>query len=133
MLKSISEDQLKEAKLTVEEAWRLAEGNLKSRIGPVELGEAQPGGPMIYGADSGLATGLLAHPDGCTGPNPTMNDGRIILVLNRDVFATTLPDDPLSVERFWAFVKPGLKTQAFSSDTPLTCKNGKWEVVPIPP
>jgi hypothetical protein len=62
-----------------------------------------------------------------------MNDGRIILVLNRDVFATTLPDDPLSVERFWAFVKPGLKTQAFSSDTPLTCKNGKWEVVPIPP
>jgi hypothetical protein len=132
MLKSVSEDELKEAGLSLEDAWRLAESNLKSRMGTVWSGDAQPGGPMAYGADSGLATGLLAHPDGCTGPNATMNDGRIVLVLDRDVFATTLPNDPLSVERFWAFVKPGLKTQAFSSDTPLTCKNGKWEVAPIP-
>ena len=132
MLKSLSEDQLKEAGLTVDDAWRLAEGNLKSRMGTVAFGELQPGGPMAFGADSGLATGLLAHPDGCTGPNATMNDGRIILVLDRDTFATTLPNDPLSVERFWAFVKPGLKTRSFASDTPLSCKDGKWGVAPIP-
>jgi len=87
---------------------------------------------MAYSAESGLATGMLAHPDACTGPNATMNDGRIILVLDRDTFATTLPSDPLSVERFWAFAKPGIKAQVFSSDTPLICKNGKWEVAPIP-
>jgi hypothetical protein len=43
-----------------------------------------------------------------------------------------LPDDPLSVQRFWDFAKPLLGKGQLISDTPLTCRNGKWEVAPIP-
>ena len=55
-----------------------------------------------------------------------------ILVLDRDTFIMTLPNDPLSVQRFWAFAKPGLARHGFASDTPIRCKDGKWDLAEIP-
>jgi hypothetical protein len=131
MLSGVTPDVLTKAGLKEEDAWRLAAGNLKKRLGPIGLGDLNGDGPFALTAESGLGTGLLAHPDGCSGPNAQFN-GRTILVLDRNTFIMTLPEDPLSVQRFWAFAKPGIAKHDFSSDTPITCKNGKWEVAGIP-
>jgi hypothetical protein len=101
-------------------------------MGRVVVGNLNGDGPFAFNAESGLATAILGHPDEC-GPTATKpEDGRVVLVLDRNSWISTLPDDPLSVQRFWDFAKPLLGKGQLISDTPLTCRNGKWEVAPIP-
>lgn len=116
--------------LSEAEAWKVAAKNLARRVGPLLMGDLNGDGPFAVNADSGLATGLLVAD--CGAEARRKEDGRVVLVLDRNIWISTLPNDPLSVERFWAFAKPLLARHALLSDTPLTCRSGNWETAGPP-
>lgn len=131
-MRAVTTQELPRAGLTTDQAWRLADANFRKRLGPVSEVELDGDGPTVHFSDTGLATGILALPDACQPAGGFLADGRIVLVLDRDGWITTLPNDPVSEQRFWAFVKPRVGKGQLLSDTPLTCKAGKWEVVKPP-
>lgn len=129
-LASATLEMLKAQGIAEAEAWTLAEANTKRRMGELNVGDLDRDGPFGVTAESGLATGALLTM--CGGDNSRAEDGSVVLVVNRDLFIKTLPNDPLSAERFWAFAKPQLGQGTLMSDTPLTCKKGKWVEVKAP-
>lgn len=132
MLMVATPDLLKQAGVSEQEAWKLAERNLHGLVGPLDMGDLPDNGPFIVSAQSGLATGTLAAPGMCDATGSRYNEGRIMLVVDRNSYIEALPGADSSVERFWAFAKPHLGAGDFLSDTPLTCRGGKWVEVKPP-
>lgn len=132
ILSAVTSEGLKAANLAEGDAWKLADANLLKRVGRVQTGATSGDGPFAATSPSGLATGLLGHPNTC-GPEAKQDiSAAIFLLVDRDTFIQTLPDDPGSVERFWKFAKPLIGKGMLLSDTPVTCRNGKWEAVTPP-
>lgn len=131
-LTMVAQATIDEAGISNEDAWGLAAENLLVRLGATTWDQIGRDMPYAMGAQSGLATGLLAHPDQCgTGKNE-MGDGRIVLVADRDNLLSTIAGDAESERMFWAFAAPLLGTGALLSDTPLKCVNRQWVTVDPP-
>ena len=124
---------LKRWHLTEAEAWKRATANIKARLGPltpIRLGS--DAGASGFGAASGLAPSLLADPGICGPQSPDGLHRQVVLVLGRDSFLYADPADHTQTDIFWSEVRRVTASHASLSETPLTCRGGKW-VVATPP
>ncbi len=132
-LRSASPDDLKRWKIDEPSAWKRALDNHQARVGPirfVRLGNET--GAQGVGADSGLAPSMLAQPSLCSEQKPSGISNQIVLLYSKDIFLFALPADEQMMTTFWSVVKSEIATGRSLSNTPFTCQNGRWAVVPIP-
>jgi hypothetical protein len=114
-------------------AWKIAIGNLGARVGSISvLHLGADDGANGIGAASGLAPSILADPTYCAKDSPAGANGEIILLYAKDFFLFTIPADKAMTSRFWTSVKAEIGAGRSLSSTPLACRDGRWQAVPIP-
>jgi hypothetical protein len=133
-IRTASTDDLARWRLEEGAAWERATSNIRARMGELAMGplEGQPNGATAIGAESGLAPSLLAEPMSCSTEHPAGVEGQIVLVVSRDAYIFGVPSDSDSMRRFWDTAKALTAAPAPFSATPLTCDDGRWEVVAAP-
>lgn len=127
---SVTQDLLTEAKLSPDEAWRIAKANSIAAMGTIQMGAYGTDGPLAVTAESGLATSILADPDACAdGP---FANGAVVLIVDRDTFVYADPADPETIKPFWTLAREAVQSGGYASSTPLTCRGGAWRVAALP-
>ncbi|MES1201568.1 MAG: hypothetical protein ABUS57_08985 [Pseudomonadota bacterium] len=118
-----SEDTLKEAGLTVDQAWLAAQENLPTRMGEPQ-GEALPDFPsfILISTTGGLGPSALLDPDLCQH-EPV--EHAIYLVVSRDHFLIVDP----SVKGAEDGLRRIVEAHQTVSETPLACSSGHLQVM----
>ena len=75
---------------------------------------------------------MLAQPTLCGAQKLNGIQGQVVLLYSKDMFLFALPADPAMMRTFWSVVKGEIAKERSLSNTPITCQNGRWIVVPIP-
>jgi hypothetical protein len=116
-----SPENLAELALSVDEAFTLAAGNLRTRLGPVELAQEQ--GVDVVGAQSALISGTLWLSESC-GPQ---SEGKLALLAARDYYFSSNGNDTAHRNFFLGFSRRLIATGESLSSTVLICRAGHWE------
>jgi len=133
-IRTATTDDLARWQIDAATAWNRATANIKARMGPlvsIRLGDSN--GATGIGADSGLAPSMLADSNFCGAAAPDGSPkGVVVLVISRESFLFGVPADAGSMQLFWAATKRLIGEDSSLSKTPLSCRGGKWETVPLP-
>lgn len=123
------------AKWKIDEAsaWQRGVENLKSHVGPLAISRlGSKDGAIGLTADSGLAPSLLADPAFCGEAAPDALDGQTVLVYSREMFLFAKPSDVNMTKLFWKTAKEEIAAGRSMSDTPLSCRGGRWQAATAP-
>lgn len=126
-IRTASKDDLKRWGVDEETAWARAAANIKSRVGPLaQVRLSNENGVSGFTADSGLAPSVLADPSSCGPKTPNGVAGQVVLVLARDTFLYAPAEDRELMISFWDAVERETAAGRSLSNTPITCRAGKW-------
>jgi hypothetical protein len=126
-LRYATRDEIARLGLDEAAAFALARANVAKRIG--EIGRAPRDGPIpaLVGAESGLASGLLADGSMCGPDRPSGRPSGVrVYLFRRDMFALADPADPGAVGALRAFASWSRTQPDAYSATPLACEGGRW-------
>ncbi len=124
-LEYASVESLREAGLTIEEAWALAPNNVPARMGAVEVGETTLAGILIVGGGNGLAPSLLVDPSICTR---VPYADALIFVSARDTFFVGSGTQEAEAN-FRGFARFLIERGESMSRVLLQCRAGRLETV----
>ena len=110
--------------LSEPDAWARAADNTLKLLGPLEIGELEPG-LMAVSADSGFATSLLISPEWV---RQQVGETSAVLLVTRDMFVYAPLGDAAATKAFWRFAGASWG----DARVPLTARDGAW-IAATPP
>ncbi|MEO0872057.1 MAG: hypothetical protein AAFY19_08895 [Pseudomonadota bacterium] len=129
-LRGANLEDLETTGLAPDQAWQRAYGNAPKIMGQVSREFDREYSVMLTQADSALIAAKIADPDFCSSDDPLASEH--ILLLDRDLIASSRGGSEKAVLVFWIVFGQPLAEGALFSNTPFVCENGMLKVATAP-